>query len=113
MLVSCWLHEIDTKVLTTMVGRNAYSAKLSRPLSRISEGTALRVLKRTSVPGCALKIGAVVCVSCLWCLMSLPTRPLLLPLRLKPAALGCLVMPLAFLGTPDVSAGISGTSSSE
>ena len=49
------------------------------PRSSISEGTALRVLKRTSVPGCWRKMGAVstvVRVSCRSCLMFLPGRPL-------------------------------------
>jgi hypothetical protein len=53
--------------------------ELWRPMSRISDGTVLRVLKRTSVPGCCLKMGAVmteVLVSWRWCLMFLPARPL-------------------------------------
>lgn len=74
---------------------NTYKTAFLRSMSKTSDGTVLCVLNLTSVPGCALNIGAVsvdLRLSCFLFLTSLPTSPF---------------ESLIFLGR----AGISGTSS--
>lgn len=71
---------------------HTHNAAFRLPISSTSLGTVLRVLNLTSVPGCALNIGAVSTVSCRWCFVLLPS----------------LSLPSGHLGT----GGISGTLSS-